>query len=201
VHSYLPFGKEDKMKHVVWIIAISLAWATHSSGVELLENGDFEQSLSVGWTQETQGLNYTFQRSTTFDPDPDYEVYVRKYLMGYAILTQTVPVTSLNLLFTADAQFVNLCESNPYGYFAASAVRIEYENSGGTVLGESRIYRGTALCNWVSTSTLHLIQAQNASWNYYEILLEDEMAYLPGVDSKEISQITISLYAYSTEDC
>jgi hypothetical protein len=189
------------MRQVVWILAISLAWATPSLGVELLENGDFEQPLSDGWTQETQGVNYTFQRSTTFDPDPDYEVYVRKYLMGHALLKQTVPVSSVNILFKADAQFVNYCESNPYGYFAASAVRIQYENSAGNVLGESRIYRGTALCNWVNTSTLHLIQALNTSWNSYEILLEDEMAYLPGVDSKEISQITVSIYAYSTEDC
>ncbi len=170
-------------------------------GVELLENGDFEEDLSVGWTQDLGGSNYTIDRDTSYCLDPDYEAYVEKFLQTYVELEQTVPVVGLNLLFSGEARFENKCESNTYGYFAASAVRLEYKNSSGTTLGETRIFNGTTDCDWTSGPDLHLIEVTDDTWHEFRLLIQDEMEHLPSVDPAQVTQITVGLYCYCTDNC
>jgi hypothetical protein len=185
-----------------FIVFVALAVSLGSlSAVELLENGDFEGDLSLGWTQELGGVNYVFDRGSEYCLDPDHEVYVEKFLQEYAMLKQTVPVVGLNLLFSGEIRFDNKCEPNTYGYFSASAVRLLYQNSSGTTLGETRIYNGTVDCDWVSGPDLHLIEITDDMWHDYRILIEDEMDHLPSIDPADVTQITLGLYCYCTEDC
>ena len=60
----------------------------------LLTNGDFEQVLDSGWTDN---ISYptsidTIDRATGFHPDLDYEARVKKYDYAYARLSQTVDI-------------------------------------------------------------------------------------------------------------
>jgi hypothetical protein len=172
-----------------------------SRGTELLQNGDFEQDLSIGWTQEFEGDDYTFARGATYHSDPDFEVYVRKYLTGYALLRQTVPVLNLNLTFSGEVSFGNICDDNTYGYFAASAVRLFYEDAAGAVLGETRIYRGTMYCDWTNSETLHLLEMPSDAWDSFNVDVKDEMTNLPGVNPGDVTRITVGIYAYTTDYC
>ncbi|MEO0078683.1 MAG: hypothetical protein ABIK86_06780, partial [candidate division WOR-3 bacterium] len=68
-------------------------------GQNMITNGDFEQDLSVGWTQNPVGAGtHTFDRGTGYHPDPDYEAYLQQYSgAGSTALDQMVSVTNLNL--------------------------------------------------------------------------------------------------------
>jgi hypothetical protein len=189
------------MNRAVGTLVVAFLLSGTAFGVDLLENGDFEQDLSIGWTQEVVGGDYTFDRSTTYHSDPDYEVYVRKYLTGYALLKQTVPVLNLNLEFSGQVSFANACQENTYGYFAASAIRLIYEDDAGDLLGETRIYRGTSRCDWANSQTLHLIEMPGDAWDSFQVTVADEMTYLPGVNPGDIARITVGVYAYSTDYC
>jgi hypothetical protein len=188
------------MRIFVGIVIVLLSLGSLSA-IELLENGDFEQDLSLGWTQELGGANYEFGRDTEYKLDPDHEVYVEKFLLEYAMLKQTVPVVGLNLLFSAEARFDNACAPNTYGYFSASAIRLLYQNSSGETLGETRIYNGTEDCDWTSTQSLHLIEVPDDLWHEYRLLIADEMESLPAVNPADVTQITLGLYCYNTDNC
>ncbi len=182
-------------------LVVGLLVVTTVSGAELLTNGDFEQDISVGWTEQASGGEYTIGRDIFHNADPDYEACVRKYLTGYATLTQTVSVPNTNLFFSAEARFSNECEDNVYNYFAASAIRLEYQDSSGVTLGETRIFSGTEYCDWASTSSLHLIEVAGDEWLELSFLVEEEVRNIPDVNPDDVAQVTISLYAYSTDYC
>jgi hypothetical protein len=141
------------------------------SARELLQNGDFEQDLSIGWTEMVADWDgdHTIDRSVSHHPDPDHEAMIRKYLYGYASLGQTVPVENPHLLLSADLRFQNQCQPNSEGKFSASALRIEYRDADGLALGETRIYHGTENCDWVDSPTLHLIAAQPSLWTRHRL--------------------------------
>ena len=189
------------MTRIGVILPLLLILAPGLLGVELLENGDFEEDLSLGWTQELGGANYEIDRGTEFRLDPDYEVYVKKYLQEYVMLKQTVPVVGLNLHFCGEVRFAPSCAPNTYGYGAASAIRLLYQNSSGETLGETRIFNGTSDCDWTSAESLHLIEVHDDLWQEVHLLIQDEMEYLPAVNPAEVTQITVGLYCYNTDNC
>jgi hypothetical protein len=178
-----------------------LAGAAALEGAELLTNGDFEQSISTGWTLESSGGEYTLNRDVFFHGDPDYEAQAHKYLTGYASMNQTVDVSNLNLYFSADVRFSNICDDNTYGYYSASAIRIQYQNSEGTTIGETRIFNGTTHCDWVNTGTLHLIPQAGDEWHHIGILIDEEIQSIPDLNPDDVKRITTSLYAYNTDYC
>jgi hypothetical protein len=190
------------MSRVCVALILTLAWMGVSSGTELIENGDFEGALSPAWTQQGSGGGISYQRDVAYHSDPDYEAYSRKYLTGWCALKQTVNVSTVNLLFTAELRPSNFCEINSYEFFAASAVRIEYQNSMGGTLGETRIYSGTENCNWTSSSTLHCMEVEDGTWSSECFVLEDELSRnLPGVNPANVAKIAVSLYCYCTDYC
>jgi hypothetical protein len=189
------------MHRIALIALFSVLLTGIIPGVELLENGDFESDLSLGWIQNLGGSNYEIDRDTLYHLDPDHEAYVEKFLQVYCALEQTVPVVGLDLLFTAEARFDNFCQENPYEFFAASAVRLEYLDDTRSVLGETRIYNGTVYCDWASSSELHLIEVTDDRWHEFSLLIQDEMEHLPSVDPAEVHSIRVGLYSFNTESC
>jgi hypothetical protein len=168
---------------------------------ELLTNGGFEQSLGTGWVSQQGGVGtVTFDRSTGYDPDPDYEA--RESLFdgpGWGRLSQTVPVanTALDLSFTANME----AYGGIVACWPAAAVCVEYRNSASAVLGETRFYKYGAGCTWISSPTLHLVDCNATNgWAHYALNVADEIAAnLPGVNPTQVARVSVSLYTWTQD--
>ncbi len=182
-------------KHILLLITVLLAAGI---GQELIQNGDFEDSLNF-WTVEFDNNQGTWAVtcSTSHHPDPDNEVLVYKYDRYYARIHQTVDVPNHNLRFSASAK-LNAAHLSGTGYYAYSAVMLEYQNSGGTALGKTMIINKTANCNLQSTPTRHLIVVTSSDWEDYGFLLVDELANLSGVNPADIAKVSVHLESYGT---
>jgi len=168
-----------------------------SAGV-LLTNGDFEQELSVGWLQfaQYQGASDSIDRATSFDPDPDYEVRVKKYCAGNMKLYQCTEIPTTDLEFSVYAKLYADVSSS--SYWSAAAIILAYINNSNTVLGETRICYKTSSCPWSNSPTLHLIVVTDPNnWYNYSFNIADELTNLPGVNPSDIARIEVSLYSVS----
>jgi hypothetical protein len=184
------------------ILAISLAIIAVSYARGLFTNGDFEQDLTVGWTQAQSGANITFNRATNYDTDPDYEAYVYKGSgSGYAKLFQVVDIPSTDLIFTADAKIYAYDNNADTLCWAGAAVIISYLNASNSVLGETRICMRTAPCPWQNSSTLHLIPVSDSLWHNHSFNINDELANLPGVNPSNVVKIQIALFDTTDHTC
>lgn len=182
----------------VWVCLL-FVFLCSVSAQNLLINGDFEQELSIGWTQSQGGSGYKYiDRDSTYHPDPDFEA--RCYLVsgsGWAKLSQTVDVPSANLDLNFWANFGIGGGSSTC--WPVAAVFVEYYDLIGSFLGETRIYYHNAYCNWRNTPTCHLIDVTNPDWQQYELNIMDEISNnLPGVNSAEVKKVGVSLYDYTS---
>ena len=167
-------------------------------GQELLQNGDFEDSLDF-WTVEqnnNQG-SWAANCSTGHHPDPDMEAYVYKYDRYFARIKQTVDIPNTNLQFSASSRLYARHISGT-GYYAYAAIILEYVNSHGGLLGRTMIIQKTPNCNLGNTSVLHLIVVSSTNWEDYDFIIADELANLPGVNPAEVAKITVNLESYGT---
>ncbi len=165
----------------------------------LLTNGDFEQPLTVGWSQEfddSQG-SYVITRDTTLQPDPDFEVRIYKYLRYYARLKQTVAVPGTNVRFSGAAKLV-ATKGPTSGYYAYAAIILEYQNAGGEVLGRTWIMKKIGDFNPQNTPTQHYILTISDVWENYGFVLADELANLPGINPRDISRVSVVVESYGT---
>jgi hypothetical protein len=164
-------------------------------GSNYVENGDFEQAFTVGWTEYSPGSYGYFTRGTTYDPDPNYEAYGYRYGSGglgsgYDKLYQKFDIPITNLDFSAN---VKLDAWDSGTSWAGAALSIYYHNVNDAVIGVTRICRISAGCPWTNTSTQHLIYASDTNWHSYSFNLEDELGNLSGVDPEDVAAITIAL--------
>jgi len=175
-------------------IAFGLALADN-----LLTNGDFEQELSVGWTQTYGGYgNHMAERSSWRHPDPDYEVWVQQYDgSGWNRLEQIVDVTDVDVDFSFIGKFdigggSSVC-------WPVGSVILEYYNTGGVLLGETRFCRASPYCNWTPSSTLNLIPIGGNEWMPWSLNVLEEITYnLPGVDAEQVAKIGVAIYNYTS---
>jgi hypothetical protein len=136
---------------VLMCLALTVGFAQ-----ELLVNGGFEQDLNVGWTQRSEGSGTPyFDRSTGYDPDPDYEA--QAYLFdGPASLNLSqavdVPHTALDLSFRASFQLGPTSST----CWPVAAFAVGYYDAANTLLGETRFYYHDEYCDWVASPTLSL---------------------------------------------
>ncbi len=182
-------------KYVLFLLPIFLCVGFSQ---ELFQNGDFEDSLDF-WTIEhdnNQG-NWAVNCSTGHHPDPDYEAYVRKYDRYYARIRQTVDVPNTDLQFSASAK-LEATHLSGTGYYAYSAVVLEYQNASGVALGKTVIINKTPNCNLQNTSTQHLIVVTSSNWEDYGFLLVDELTHLSGVNPADIAKVSGYLESYGT---
>ena len=164
----------------------------------LLQNGDFEQDLSVGWTA-TQGGDGThiIERQTTPQPDPDYEAYLKQESgEGWVRLRQVVDVAGPYLELTFWAQFGFDC---PSSCWPVASVCIEYYDDSDAILGETRFYYHDVQCDWTRTSTLNLIDIVDPTWNQYTLDIREEIIdNLPGINAEEVRNLGVALYNYTS---
>lgn len=177
-------------RFLVLIMLISISAASN-----YVSNGDFEQALTVGWTQMMTGGGTTISRSTTYHPDPDYEVYLYKATgtSGYAQLWQVadIPTCNMDLCFSAKVY----AWDNYSGAWAAAGVMIAYLDNADNVLGETRICQWSYDCPWINTPECHIIQVTDSLWHDYTFNIQDELANLPAVDPNEVAKIKVTLDA------
>jgi hypothetical protein len=160
-----------------------------------IDNGDFEQPLSVGWVQTAAGGGTTINRGTTYDPDSDYEVYLYKATgtTGYAQLWQIADVPTGNLDVSLNAKLY--AWDNHTDAWAGAAVVIAYLDDANTQLGETRIANMSAGCPWANTADRHIIAIYDSLWHNYSFNIYDELANVPAVDPDEVAKIKITLDA------
>lgn len=185
----------NKLMILVCVISIG-------SGGVLLTNGDFEQTLTTGWQQQTSGSSITIDRQTTYDPDPNYEVQVYKGAgSGYARLLQEVAIPTTDLEFSIAAKMYAFDNNADTLCWAGAAVIVSYKNAAGSVLGETRICQFTTPCPWTSSSTLHLIFVSDSLWHTYSFNVDDELLNLPGVNPANVASIEVALYDTTAHTC
>jgi hypothetical protein len=186
-------------------VLFALAFASIVIAGDLMINGNFEQDLSIGWTQSTSGMYITIDRATTYEPDADYEAQVYKDVgSGFAMLYQTVDLQGMPL-----DQLQFSCKAKLYAYdnnadtlcYAAAAMIVQYMNQAGTALGETRICQFTAPCNWTTNSTTHLITVADSLWHNYSFNIATELANLPGVSPSNVRKLKIAMYDTTAHTC
>jgi len=170
-----------------------------SNAGALLTNGDFEEPLHIGWSlyMFAPTLNYdTLDRDTSFHPDPDYEIKLRKFDSWFARLYQIVEIPSTDLQFSADAK-IRAMEYDSIGgsSWSMAALRLTYLNESNTILGETRICHMSPHCPWQGSATIHLIEVTYPDSFYTHTLnINDELTNLPGVNPLEIVKIRVEVY-------
>lgn len=161
--------------------------------LELVINGDFEQSAQVGWTEHIATTNYLLERDTDFDYDLDYEQYL--YMGtggGFLELYQTTFVPSTDIHFSVNAKLA--AHDDSPAAWAGAAVVISYLKRNGSVLGKTYIASRSAGCPWTQTSRTHVIDAPDSLWHSYSFNISDELANLPAIDPPSIEKIRVSLF-------
>lgn len=177
-----------------YLLLILLATAAGAS--VLIDNGNFEQDLTVGWSEAVSGTNTSILRGTSYDPDPDYEAYVYKGTGdGYAKLFQSTYIPTTDLDFSVSAKVD--ASSNSTTCWAGAAFVITYMNVTGDVLGETMICRSTSASTWANSSTRHLIVVADANWHDYAFNINSELANLPGISTADVARIEVSLYGFA----
>ena len=165
----------------------------------LITNGDFEAELSTGWSQLMSGTGVmAITRNTTYDPDPDYEVFVHKGDgTGSTELYQVTPIPTTDLEFSINAKFYVFGTSSEC--WSGAAVSISYLDASDSLLGWSRICARTVACPWVDNNSCHVIQG-DTSWQNYAFNIADELTNLPGINGTDITKIQVSLIAQCVDD-
>ena len=162
-------------------------------GQILLTNGDFEQDLSVGWTQTYGGVGTpTVNRDPTYQPDPDYEALAQWYdNSGWVSLSQTVDVPGPLLGLSFWGSFY---QSGETSCWPAACFDARYYDSGNTLLGVTRYYYSSVVA-WTPTPTLHPIVVTNPDWQQYQLDIAQEISdNLPGVNPGAVAKVSIALF-------
>jgi len=168
-------------------------------GQELLTNGDFEQELTVGWTQTRGGSgSMVCDRSQAYHPDPDYEAKDSLYDgAGWNKLSQLVDVPGPLLELSFWASFAYGAGSSTC--WPVASVTVEYYDLNSTLLGETRFYWHSPYCNWTPSPTLSLHEVTNPDWTEYTLDIPTELSQnLPGVNPDDIARVAVSLYTYTS---
>ncbi len=184
------------MKTAAFIALLTFAG---SAPANLLVNGDFEQTIDVGW--DTIAENFaggdTFTWTDTLgQPSPGQAVAVRKYLAKCASMNQTVDVPDVNLTLTFDGCLEIGGGSSTCWPVAAFVVR--YLDSSGTCLGNTQLYLHDQYCDWAASDTQSLIDVTMPGvWTQYRLDIADELSrHLPGIAAANVKKLTVDLYAY-----
>ena len=170
-----------------------------------INNGDFEQPLTVGWTQAigTPSSSDIIDRQVSYEPDPDYEVQVKKYDATHAKLFQRVNIpTMINLQFTIKANLYAFEYNTSATYWSAAAVCLRYLDQNDNLLGETRVAQRSMHCPWTNSAALHIIDVTSPNtWLTYSFSVSQELSmYLPAVNQQNIKKIEVALLD-TTDGC
>ncbi len=168
---------------------------------QMVENGDFEQPLDVGWSDTIVGVvgEGRFERTDTLgQPVPGFAARVYKTLASYASLYQTVDIPDVDVTLSFDARFRIGGGSSTCWPVAVFMVR--YLDETGRHLGKTRFYLHDQYCNWVRSDTSNLIEINNPErWDNYELSIRDELQNnLTGINPSLVRKLCLELYAYDS---
>jgi len=171
---------------------------------EFLVNGDFEQTIDVGWHETANVLagTHSFDRWDSLgQPAPGYAARVYKYLGYYASLSQTVDVPDANLLLSFDGRFV-IGGGTSISWPVAS-FWVRYLNEAGVELGNTRLYLPSTYATWASSETVSLRKVESdGAWHNYSINIAQELAAnLPGVAAADVRKVRLDVFAYDSHSC
>jgi len=178
---------------VVWLVIG--AWSKE----ELIVNGDFEQPLSNGWTEETEGTWSSIMQSPYYDGDEDYEVKVSTeagpHCETYAYLWQTVNTPNPHIVeFSGKAKFETVAYQSE-GSWAVAQLIVVYADAGGNYLGDTRMYN-YPYGSWQSDATHHAIEIAGGVWNEFSFNVGEEVDNnLSGVNSANVKKVQIKITA------
>ena len=186
------------MKRILLTAMLALALGGPVSA-NLLVNGDFEQSLDVGWRQDTFSLaGYAhFNRWDTMgQPAPGYAARVYKYLAYYASLNQMVDVPGAEVTLTFDGRFQLAGGSSTC--WPTAAVIVSYHDADDVELGASMVILRNQYNTWRESDTLKFHDVQvPGEWASYELDVAQEIAdHLPGVDPDQVGKVKVQLFSY-----
>ena len=165
----------------------------------LIINGDFEQSMDVGWTDTVYVIagDYRYEQGDTFGSGTGQAVKVRKYLGKFASLQQAVAVSGTDLTLTFDAKLNQALGSSTCWPVAAMFVR--YLGAAGNELGATCWYNHSTYADWRDNDTMNLIEVTSFDWNHYELIIASELATnLPGVNATDVAQVMVDLFAFDS---
>ena len=177
-------------RYLILVLLVGLAMASN-----YVENGDFEQPFTVGWTEYSPSSYGYFARATTYDPDGDYEAMGYRYATGgqgggYDKLYQKFDIPITNLTFSANVKAYAWDNGSSW---CGAALAVYYHNVNDAIIGVTRICRTSAGCPWSNTSTQHSIFASDTNWHTYSFNLETELGNLSGVDPEDVAAITVAM--------
>jgi len=180
-------------------VIFALAVFAGLASANLLVNGDFEQTIDVGWDTiaENAAGGDTFTWTDTLgQPAPGYAVAVRKYLAKYASMHQTVDIPDVNLTLSFDGCLEIGGGSSTCWPVASFIVR--YLDSTGTSLGNTMLYLHDQYCTWAASDTQSLIDITTPGvWTQFSLDIADELSmHLPGIAAANVKKLTVDLYAY-----
>ncbi len=183
------------MRSAVIFLAVLVGLAS----ANLLVNGDFEQTIDVGWdtiAENSAGGDTITWSDTLGQPSSGYAVAVRKYLAKYASMSQTVDVPDVNLTLTFDGRLEIGGGSSTCWPVASFVVR--YLDASGVSLGNTKIYLHDQYCSWAVGDTQSLIDITTPGvWTQFSLDIADELSkHLPGIAAASVKKLTVELYAY-----
>jgi hypothetical protein len=180
------------------LIALCLTGLIGMAAGNLLTNGDFEQTLDVGWTDTVVGSvgSSQFERTDTLGQTTGYAARVVKYLASYAALGQTVTVPNTNLTLSFDGRF--RIGGGSSTCWPVAAMFIRYLDNSGAELGNTKMILHGEFCNWTNSDSAHLIEIEIPEvWQPHTLDVAQEISNnLPGVNPANVKQIRIELFAY-----
>jgi len=174
----------------VTALMLMVATVAGASSLELVANGDFELPQTTGWSQNIAGSSLFITRSTTYDPDADYEVKTSSSNgHGNARLWQQVTIPSTDVYI--GARLKGLAYDGG-GAWCASGLILTYLDVNGAPLGKTAIAATSSICPWTEDDTFHIIPL-TTSWVDYGFMLDDELANLPGIDPDDVRELEVML--------
>ncbi len=156
-------------------------------------NGDFAQPLDSGWTRTSRDLvGYH-----AFAPIKDGGMKVRKVQCGFARLTQDIPLATADVVLEVPVRL--RASANVPGYHAYAALVVEYVDSQGTTLGETRYVTFSGRKPPAGTDVRHVVEVAPDGWQPVELDVAAELSdNLPGIPAADVAGLRIVFDAFGS---
>jgi len=176
------------------VLALAASAAAGPAVSDTLVNGKFSSALTKGWQKEARDLVGYHNVALLKDGG----VRVAKEMCGRVRLFQEVKLTDLNQEFKTRARFT--ARVTKPGYYAYSAVVLEFLDSAGVVLGETRFVQLAGSFPLKSSDRLHLVRlAKAGTWQDLSLNIGDELkTHLAAVSRSKVRRLRIALESFAS---
>ena len=184
-------------KTAIAILGVALL-AGGAMAENLLTNGDFEQPLTTGWTEDVRSIagSYRIERTDTMgQPEPGFAAKTYKYLAYYSAINQTVDVPDVDLTLSFDGRLVIGGGSSTC--WPAAAFTVHYLDDAGASLGRTMWLNPSVYCTWTENDTFNIILVETDGWSEYQLDIASELSSnLPAIDAEQVAKIKVEMFSY-----